>query len=85
MTDLGRGPVRSSGPRGCLAASAGFLALIVISPLALVIRSWRTWRRGGEVRSTLETRPFVRTADGARRRIDINLICETDRLKHRVE
>ena len=73
MTDLDRGPVRSSGPRGCLAASAGFLALIVISPFALVIRSWRAWRRGGEVRTTLETRPFVRTADGTHRRIDITL------------
>ena len=49
------------------------VALIVISPFALVIQSWRAWRRGGEVRSTLETRPFVRTADGAHRRIDIML------------
>ena len=62
--------MRSSGPRGCLAAGAGFLALIVISPLALVIRSWRSWRRGGEVRSTLETRPITSVA-GARRRIDL--------------
>ena len=55
-----------------MAASAGALALIVISPLALVIRSWRAWRRGGEVRSTLESRPFVSTA-GARCRIDLAL------------
>ena len=59
-------------PRGCLAAGAGILALIVISPFALVIRSWRAWRRGGEVRSTLESRPFASTA-GARCRIDLAL------------
>jgi hypothetical protein len=52
---------------------AGVLALIVISPFAIVIRSWRTWRRGGEVRSTLETRPFASTADGDRCRIDLTL------------
>ena len=72
MTDLDRGPVRSSGPRGCVAASAGFLALIVISPFALVIQSWRAWRRGGEVRSTLETRGFM-SAAGPRCRIDLAL------------
>jgi hypothetical protein len=51
---------------------AGALALIVISPFAVVIRSWRAWRRGGEVRSILETRPFVSTA-GERCRIDLVL------------
>ena len=60
-------------PRGCLAVGAGILALIVISPFAVVIRSWRAWRRGGEVRSTLESRPFESTAAGARRRIDLML------------
>ncbi len=59
-------------PRGCLAAGAGILALIAISPFALVIRSWRAWRRGGEVRSTLETQPFVNTA-GERCRINLAL------------
>jgi hypothetical protein len=73
MADLSREPWRSTGPRGCLATSAGFLALIVISPFALVIRSWRAWRRGSEVRSTLESRPFASTAAGARRRIDLML------------
>ena len=65
--------MRSSGPRGCLAVGAGVLALIVISPFALVIRSWRAWRRGDKVRSTVETRPFESTAAGARRRIDLTL------------
>jgi len=60
-------------PRGCLAVGAGVAALIVISPFALVIRSWRAWRRGNEVRSTLESRPFASTAAGARRRIDLML------------
>jgi hypothetical protein len=55
-----------------LAAGAGAVALIVISPFALVIRSWRAWRRGDEVRSTLETRPLVSTT-GARHRIDLTL------------
>jgi len=55
-----------------LAAGAGALALIVISPFALVIRSWRAWRRGDKVRSTLETRPLVSTT-GARHRIDLTL------------
>jgi hypothetical protein len=68
LSDLSREPWR----RGCLAAGAGFLALIVISPFAVVIRSWRAWRRGGEVRSTLETRPFVSTS-GDRCRIDLKL------------
>jgi hypothetical protein len=58
-------------PRGCLAMGAGVLALIVISPFALVIRSWRAWRRGGEVRSTLESRPFA--SAGERCRIDLKL------------
>ena len=65
--------MRSNGPRGCLAVGAGVLALIVISPFALVIRSWRAWRRGDKVRSTVETRPFESTAAGARRRIDLTL------------
>jgi hypothetical protein len=72
MVDLSHKPWRSSGPRGCLAAGAGALALIVISPFALVIRSWRAWRRGDKVRSTLETRPLVSTT-GARHRIDLTL------------
>jgi hypothetical protein len=58
-------------PRGCLAMGAGVLALIVISPFALVIRSWRAWRRGGEMRSTLESRPFA--SAGERCRIDLKL------------
>ena len=61
---------RPSGPRGCLAVGAGVLALIVISPFAIVIRSWRTWRRGGEVRSIRETRPFA--SAGNRCRIDLS-------------
>ena len=73
MTDLSPEPFPSRGPRGCLAVGAGVLALIVISPFALVIRSWRAWRRGGEVRSTLESRPFANTAAGPRRRIDLML------------
>jgi hypothetical protein len=72
MADLPREPWQSTAPRGCLAAGAGFLALIAISPFALVIRSWRAWRRGGEVRSTLKTRPFVSTT-GARNRIELAL------------
>jgi len=59
--------------RGCLAAGAGAVALIVISPVALVIGYWRAWRRGGEVRSTLETRGFASASDGGRRRIDLML------------
>ena len=73
LSDLSRESWRSSGPRGCLAMGAGALALIVISPFALVIRRWRAWCRGGEVRSTLETRPFASTAAGTRRRIDLML------------
>ena len=49
------------------------MALIVISPFAVVIRSWRAWRRGGEVRSTLEFRPFANTGAGERCRIDLAL------------
>lgn len=72
MTDLSPEPLPSRGPRGCLTVGAGALALIVISPFALAIRSWRAWRRGGEVRSTLETRPFV-SIGGNRCRIDLTV------------
>jgi len=72
MADLPREPWQSTAPRGCLAAGAGAVTLIVISPFAVVIRSWRAWRRGGEVRSTLETQPFVFTA-GECCRIDLAL------------
>jgi len=71
MTDLSPEVFPSRGPRGCLAVGAGVLALIVISPFALVIRSWRAWRRGGEVRSTLESRRFASAGD--RCRIDLTL------------
>ncbi len=73
MANLSPEPFPSSVPRGCLAVGAGALALIVIAPFALVIRRWRAWRRGGEVRSTLETRRFASTADGDRCRIDLTL------------
>ncbi len=71
MTDLSPEGFPSRGPRGCLAMGAGVLALIVISPFALVIRSWRAWRRGSEVRSTLESRRFASAGD--RCRIDLML------------
>jgi len=73
LRDFHGEPWRSGPSRGCLAAGAGFLTLIVISPFALVIRSWRAWRRGGEVRSTLETRPFASASDDGRCRIDLTL------------
>ena len=69
MTDLSPEPLPTRGPRGCLAVGAGVLALILISPFAVVIRSWRAWRRGSEVRSILETQQFANTDN--RCRIDL--------------
>jgi len=71
LSDLSCEPRRSSGLRGCLATGAGVLALIVIAPFALVLRRWQAWRRGGEVRSTLETDTVVRAAEALRRPDDV--------------
>lgn len=63
-------PVRlsRSQPRGCLAAGAGFLALVALAPLAFAIRWWRRWRRGSAIRSDLDVR-----RNGDRCRVDLTL------------
>jgi len=73
VTDVLRDPGSEGPPGGCLKVAVGAAALVVISPFALVVRRWRAWRRGGELRSTLATRPFANSGGGARRWIDLTL------------
>jgi hypothetical protein len=72
MTDGGETEWRS-GPRGCLAAAGGATALALLSPIVVAIRAWRRWRRGAEVRSTLEVASLTPPSGPARRRFDLSL------------
>ena len=50
--------------RGCLVAAVGAVALALLSPFVAAIRTWRSWRRGSEVRSSLEVTSVARS-DGS--------------------
>jgi hypothetical protein len=62
-----------SGSRGCLAALAGALTLVLVSPFAVVVQRWRKWRRGDSLRSTVEVRPFNSVSGDERRWVDLTL------------
>lgn len=70
--DDSRELLRPPGPRGCLGSIAGFVVLAVVSPFALLVRVWRRWRRGEDVRVTVEATEWA-SGEGDRSRIDVTL------------
>jgi hypothetical protein len=64
---------RAAGPRGCLAAGAGATALALLSPFVVAVRGWRAWRRGTEVRSTLDVTSVTPPVGPERRRFDLSV------------
>lgn len=72
MSDAGERH-RPPGTKGCLASAAGLAVLAVISPFALVIQSWRRWRRGDDIRVALEVTPWSDGPAGRSQRIDATM------------
>lgn len=69
----GGGTEQSAGLKGCLTAGMGVTVLAILSPIVVAVRGWRAWRRGSDIRSTLETDWSV-TTEGARlRRLDLSV------------
>ena len=68
-TDAGR----STASRGCLATGAGAAALAALAPFVLAVRGWKKWRRGPEIRTTIEIEPLTTSAGADLRRIDLSL------------
>ena len=66
--------LRQPGPRGCLASAAAALVLVFVSPLVLVVRSWRSWRRGHDIRVSIEPLPRPARAESDRRMLDV--VCD---------
>ncbi len=62
------------GPRGCLASAAAALVLAFVSPLVLAVRSWRSWRRGHDIRVSIEALPPPGGAESDRHMLDV--ICD---------
>jgi hypothetical protein len=62
------------GPRGCLASAAAALVLIFVSPLVLAVRSWRSWRRGHDIRVSIE--PLPRPGGAAPDRQLLDVVCD---------
>jgi hypothetical protein len=59
--------------RGCLATGAGAAALTVFAPFVLAIRGWRAWRRGSEIRSTIDSQSLTNSAGTDLIRVDLRL------------
>lgn len=72
MTDADQ-VLRQPGPRGCLGSAAGLAVLTLISPFAVIIQSWRRWRRGGDVRVDFEVTSWPGGGDGRSRRVDATM------------
>ena len=72
MTESG-GALRRPGPRGCLGTAAGLAVLAVMSPFALIIQSWRRWRRGDAVRVAVEATPWQGATNRPLQRIDATI------------
>jgi hypothetical protein len=70
LEDLLRPPARP----GCLAATGAALVLALVSPLVLVVRSWRSWRRGHDIRVSIEPLPRPARAESDRRMLDV--VCD---------
>lgn len=58
--------------RGCLAAGFGAVALALLSPFVAAIRGWRSWRRGGEIRTSLEVISMARSDGSPLRCFDLS-------------
>lgn len=59
---------------GCLAATGAALVLALFSPLVLAVRSWRSWRRGHDIRVSIEPLPAPGGAEPDRDRLDV--VCD---------
>jgi len=46
--------------------------LAALSPIVLSVRSWRKWRRGSEIRTTVDIEPLTNSAGADLRRIDLS-------------
>ena len=64
---------RSTPSWGCLATGAGAAALAALAPFVLAVRSWKKWRRGPEIRATIEIEPLTTSAGADLRSIDLSL------------
>lgn len=72
MTESG-GALRQPGPRGCLGTAAGLAVLAVMSPFALIIQSFRRWRRGDAVRVAVAATPRQGATNRLQQRIDATI------------
>ena len=59
--------------RGCLAAGFGAVALALLSPFVAAIRGWKAWRRGSEIRSSLEAASIPRDDGTDLKRLDLSV------------
>lgn len=46
--------------------------LAALSPIVLAVRSWRKWRRGSEIRTTVDIEPLTNSVGADLRRIDLS-------------
>ncbi len=58
---------------GCVAAAAGAVGLVLLSPLALAVRTVQRWRRGRQVRIRWRSEAFPGSEARPLRRIDVEL------------
>jgi len=56
---------------GCLATVPALIVLVAAAPPAMAIRSWRQMRRGSDLRSTFDVKPFMTTGGDVFRRLDL--------------
>jgi hypothetical protein len=68
---------RAAGPRGCVVTGLSAAVLALLSPVVLVVRSWRAWRRGPDPRSAIESVTLTTSAGKELCRID--LACDVPR------
>lgn len=66
--------LRPPAAPGCLATTGAALVLAVVSPLVLVVRSWRSWRRGHDIRVSI--RPIPRSGGRAQDRQLLDVVCD---------
>jgi hypothetical protein len=62
---------KSSTPRGCLFSGVGAVVLALFSPFVLAVRGWRAWRRGSDIRATVDVEPVARASETSRSRLDL--------------